>query len=118
MRDLFQIDIKKLNLKDRRFILSKNSQEYMFNGQMKLNNNILLVSVFALFTSLIILITTSEYISLNAKLISSLILTAGAIYLIFKFIVSTKNINSQQPVIQRGYDELFKLHLAYSKKKD
>ena len=116
MRETLPFDIRKLKEEDRKFLLSKNSQECLFNEQMILNNIILIISVFAILISVVTLITTSQYVSNNQKLFSIIFLSIITIYLIYSFIKSYRNIKNQQKVIEYGYNTLFKLHFGYTNK--
>lgn len=116
MRETLPFDIKRLKEDDRKFLLSKNSQECLFNEQMILNNRILIISVFAILISVVTLITTSQYVTINQKLFSVIFLSIITIYLIYSFIKSYLNIKNQQKVIEYGYNTLFKLHFVYANK--
>jgi len=115
MRELFPIDIKKLNREDRQFLLGKNSSEDMFNRQMMQQNIILIVSMFALLTSLIAIILPLQFISTPLKTFVVIFFIIVAVYLIYTFVRSLRNIQKQLENIKQGYDELFKYHFAYAK---
>lgn len=112
-REYFKVDPKKLKEEDRRFLLSKNSGEFLFNEQMMLNNRIFAISIFAVFVSIATLIIASSYNSSNQKIFVITVLCLLSIYLIYLLVRSTINIKRQQRQIQYSYDELFKLHFAY-----
>lgn len=117
IRELFPINIKKLKDKDRKFLLEKNSQEYLFNEQAKINNRTLLTSIFAVFVSVVSLVLLSDYNTNNQKLFVMIFIIVITTYLMVQFILSIININTQQRVIKEGYNELFKIHFNYAKQK-
>jgi hypothetical protein len=115
MRELFDLDKKKLKEEDRRLILTKNLNEFLFNEQMKLNNRFFVVSIFAIFISIATLIITSQYNTYNQKLFVIIFLCLLVIYLVYLLVNARININKQQMQIKQGYDELFKYHFNYAK---
>ena len=117
MRELFPIDLKKLKKEDRQLLLEKNSSEYMFSREILQQNIVLIVSMFALLTSLIAIILPLSYIATPLKTFVIIFFIIIAIYLIYTFVVSLSNIKKQQKEIEGSYDELFKYHFAYATKK-
>lgn len=113
------LELKKEKVKpeDRRFILTINNNEVLFNENMLLQNRILLIALFASFASLFSLIVNMEIISNTAKIIFSLILTFFVFYLGYLFYKATQRVRLQNNKVKTNYDELFKYHLGYAKNK-
>jgi len=117
MRELFHLDTKKLKEEDRRFLLSKNSKEFLFNKEMIMQNIFLIISMFALFTSLVAIILPLAYISNIIKTLVIMFFIVLVAYLLYTLISSLIKILKQQKIIEFGYNELFKYHFNYSLKK-
>lgn len=116
-REILNLNPKKLKEEDRRFLLSKNSTELLFNEQMIMNNRVMIISIFAVLISIATMMITSNYNTNNQKLGVIIFLSLIALYLIYSFIISFIKIKGQQKQIQSQYDELFKHHLAYATKR-
>ncbi len=116
MRDLFPIDIKKLKDEDKRFLLEKSSSEFLFNEQMRLNNRMLMISVFALLASLLSLVISSPYNTKNQAMLflDFIIILASLLIILFK--KSVKEIRQQQGQLESMYNSLFRDYFNYAKR--
>src|SRR3989338_7202221 len=116
-RKMFKLDPKKINKEDRRFLLTKSSNEILFNEQGKMHNQILIISIFAVFISIASMILGSSFNSVNQKLFVIIFLSVLSIYLIYLFIKSYFLIKNQNQLMLSSYDNLFKIHFDYAKEK-
>lgn len=114
-RRYLKLKKEKIKPEDRRMILTLNHNEVLFNENMLLQNRVLLIALFALFTSLLSLILNLEIISNTSKIIFSLTLTFFIFYLGYLFYKATQRVKLQNNKIKTNYDELFKYHLNYAK---
>lgn len=113
-RELIDLDYNKIKEEDRRFLLSKASQEVISNSQMIMQNNLFIISNFALFASLVALISSSPYINNPPKLITILFFIVGAIVLIFQGVKANKRVIKQNNEIKKSHDLSMKLHFKYA----
>jgi len=116
MREIFPLDIKKLKKEDKRFLLEKNFSEILFNEQMKFNNSPFLISMFALFVSLMSLMMNSSTNTRNQKIFFLLFILALVFILLVLFIKSSRRIKKQLTQLKSEYDILFKDYFNYAQK--
>lgn len=116
MRELFKIDLSKLKEEERRFLLNKNSIEILHYDSILMTNKILIITIFALFTSLVSLVVYFDYIETINKIIFVVVLTSFVIYLLTTFFNSRSRINNDKNRLIEQSSDLFKLHFEYARK--
>jgi hypothetical protein len=68
MRKRLTLDLNKIDTEDRKFLLTKNSTEILFEEQMITNNRIIFISISALFISIASFVLSSLYVPNDQKL--------------------------------------------------
>ena len=115
-RPNLDLDEKKLDKEDRRFLLSINHNEYLFNESMLMQNRTLLIAIFAVYASILSLIIPSDYISIILKLSTITILSIFSLYLLIMFCIAVKRVKAQNEKLKKNYDYFLKYHLKYAAK--
>ena len=116
-RPNLDVDERKLEKEDRRFLLNINHNELLFNESMLLQNRVLVIAIFALFVSLLALIIPSDCITVILKLLTITILSIFSLYLLILFCGAVKMVKAQNEKLKNNYDYLIKYHLKYAVKK-
>jgi len=117
-RRYLELEKEKLEPEDRRFILTINHDEVLFNENMLLQNRILVIALFALFFAGLSLVLNIETISNEAKIWFVGILSIFSLFILIMLSRANKRVKIQNNKIKTNYDELFKYHLNYAKKKN
>ena len=118
MRELLNLDIKKLKKTDKMFLIQKNSSEILHYDQMLMNNKFMSLTIFALFVSLVSLVVSSEYIGVITKPIFVLFMISLPLILVFQFKNAKQNISLDYNRIKNESAILFKDILSYSYNKE
>jgi uncharacterized membrane protein len=84
---------------------------------MLLQNRILVIATFALFIASLSLIINLEIISITSKILFVIVLTIFSLWLMFMLLNANRRVKIQNNTIKTNYDELFKYHLNYAKRK-
>ena len=113
----FEIDFKRLNRKDREYLLSHYSKGATFNANMKQTNTTLIISLCAVFLSTFTLIFSVTE-DLRFIVPFTIFVLCVLIFTYFKFSNASAKVKASIQVATKNYNDLFKVHFNYAQKKD
>ena len=113
--NISEIDFKKLKEEDRRLLLQELYQENSLNSQGALTNGLISLAVFTLFVSAFALVLSTK--NLPAIIIFSLFSVIIIVIYLTEFKKAQSKTIRWKDILKKRYEELFKFHFDYAKRK-